>query len=64
MVVPVTLVHLTMAQQHCNQYGLLTNDALATAVMHTLGLADLASNDADLTNVSHIPWLTIWQSHP
>ena len=60
-VVPVTPEHLPIAQQHCAQHGLLTNDALMIAVMHTLGLADVASNDPDLMR---IPGLTIWQPQP
>src|SRR6266581_944596 len=60
-VVPVTPEHLSIAQQHCAQHGLLTNDALMIAVMHTLGLADVASNDPDLRR---IPGLTIWQPQP
>src|SRR6266852_5012497 len=60
-VVPVTPEHLLIAQQHCAQHGLLTNDALMSAVMYTLGLADLASNDPDLML---IPGLTIWQPQP
>jgi predicted nucleic acid-binding protein len=60
-VVPVISGHLPIAQQHCAQYGLLTNDALMIAVMHVLGLADLASNDPDLRR---LPGLTIWQPQP
>jgi predicted nucleic acid-binding protein len=60
-VAPVTPAHLPRAHQHCTQYGLLTNDALMLAVMATLGVADLASNDPDLTR---IPGLTIWQPQP
>lgn len=37
------------------QFGLLSNDALAVAVMEQNGLTNLASNDADFDRV---PWIT------
>lgn len=55
---PVNPGHFHAAQQLCARYGLLTNDALLIAVMQSLGLTDLASNDADLATV---PGLTLWQ---
>ena len=60
-VVPVTPQHFQTAPQLCAQHGLLTNDALLIAVMQTLGLNELASNDLDLTRV---PGLTVWKPQP
>lgn len=58
---PVTPAHLQAAQILSATHGLLTNDSLTAAVMHTLALTDLASNDPDL---SIVPGLTIWQPKP
>ena len=58
---PTPAVHLGLAQSLSATHGLLTNDPLIAAVMQTIALADLASNDADLSAVSG---LTIWQPRP
>ena len=58
---PVTPEHFRAAQQLCARHGLLTNDALLVAVMQSLVLADLASNDSDLATM---PGLTLWQPRP
>jgi predicted nucleic acid-binding protein len=57
----VTLAHLRAAQSLSATHGLLTNDSVTAAVMQTLALTDLASNDPDLCIV---PGLTIWQPRP
>jgi len=58
---PITSAHLRAAQLLSGAYGLLTNDSLTAAVMQTLALTDLASNDSDLFAV---PGLSIWQPQP
>jgi predicted nucleic acid-binding protein len=58
---PITPAHLQTAQSLSATHGLLTNDSLTAAVMRTLVLTDLASNDPDL---SVVPGLTIWQPQP
>jgi predicted nucleic acid-binding protein len=50
--------HLNRAQGLSQTYGLLTNDSLTAAVIHSLALTDLASNDPDFALV---PEITIWQ---
>jgi predicted nucleic acid-binding protein len=42
------------AADTCRMHGLLCNDALVVAIMQSIGLTDLASNDADFDRV---PWL-------
>jgi len=54
----ITSTHLRSAQGFSGAYGLLTNDSLTAAVMQSLALTDLASNDPDFAAV---PALTIWQ---
>jgi predicted nucleic acid-binding protein len=54
----ITAGHLRLAQSLSATHGLLTNDSLIAAVMQTIALVNLASNDADL---SAVPGLTIWQ---
>lgn len=54
----VTSTHLRTAQDFSATIGLLTNDSLTAAVMQSLSLTDLASNDADF---SVVPGLTVWQ---
>lgn len=61
VVEPITLAHLRTAQGFSAAHGLLTNDSLTAAVMQSLALADLASNDPDL---SVMPALTVWQPQP
>ena len=58
---PITSTHLRAAQILSGSHGLLTNDSLTAAVMQTLALTDLASNDADL---SAVPGLSTWQPQP
>ena len=57
----ITAVHLRLTQSLSATHGLLTNDSLAAAVMQSIALVDLASNDLDL---SAVPELTIWQPRP
>ncbi len=57
----ITSTHLRTAQGFSAACGLLTNDSLTAAVMQSLALADLASNDPDF---SVVPTLTIWQPKP
>ena len=57
----LTATHLRSAQAFSATYGLLTNDSLSAAVMESLALTDLASNDPDF---SIVPALTIWQPQP
>lgn len=61
MVEPVTFAHYQTAQSLSALHGLLTNDSLTAAVMQTLGVTDVASNDPDLAAV---PGLTIWRPQP
>jgi predicted nucleic acid-binding protein len=58
---PITAAHFRLAQSLSATHGLLTNDSLIAAVMQTLALVDLASNDP---NLSAVPGLTIWQPRP
>jgi predicted nucleic acid-binding protein len=58
---PVTFAHLQTAQGFSTLHGLLTNDSLTAAVMQSLALTDVASNDPDL---SVMPGLTIWRPQP
>ena len=53
--------HLRTAQDLSATYGILTNDSLTAAVMQSLALTDLASNDPDFSLVSA---LTVWQPQP
>jgi len=55
------LLMRTSSQSFSGTYGLLTNDSLSAAVMESLALTDLASNDPDF---SIVPALTIWQPQP
>ena len=55
---PVTATHLRSAQEFSATAGILTNDSLTAAVMQSLSLTDLASNDPDF---SAVPGLTVWQ---
>jgi len=57
----ITAIHLRSAQEFSGTSGLLTNDSLTAAVMQSLTLTDLASNDPDF---SVLPELTIWQPQP
>jgi len=57
----VTVTHLRSAQEFSVTSGFLTNDSLTAAVMQSLTLTDLASNDPDF---SVLPALTIWQPQP
>ena len=57
----ITAIHLRSAQEFSGTSGLLTNDSLTAAVMQSLTLTDLASNDPDF---SVLPALTIWQPQP
>jgi predicted nucleic acid-binding protein len=50
--IPVDLV--AVAASLSVQYGILSNDALAVAIMQTHGLTNIASNDADFDRV---PWI-------
>jgi predicted nucleic acid-binding protein len=54
-VLPVGLSHVISAAALSQQYGLLSGDALATAIMQANGLTNLASNDSDFDRV---PWIT------
>ncbi len=58
---PVTFAHLRTAQELSTLHGLLTNDSLTGAMMQSLALTDVASNDPDLTL---IPGLTVWHPQP
>jgi predicted nucleic acid-binding protein len=55
---PVTSTHLPIAQEFSATWGLLTNDSLTSAMMQSLSLTDLASNDPDFAVV---PGFTVWQ---
>lgn len=55
---PVTDNHLRSAQEVSATSGLLTNDSLTAAVMQSLSLRDIASNDPDFSVVSGF---TVWQ---
>ena len=57
----ITPTHLRTAQGFSGTHGLLTNDSLTAAVMQSLALTDLASNDPDF---SLVPALTVWQPQP
>ena len=57
----ITSTHLRTAQSLSVAYGLLTNDSLTAAVMQSLSLTDLASNDPDF---SLVPALTVWRPQP
>jgi predicted nucleic acid-binding protein len=61
VVEPLTAAHLRTAQGFSTAHGLLTNDSLTAAVMQSLALTDLASNDPDF---SVMPALTVWQPQP
>jgi predicted nucleic acid-binding protein len=58
VVEPVTFAHLQTAQELTTIHGLLTNDSLTVAMMQSLALTDVASNDPDLAIV---PGLTVWR---
>jgi len=53
-VLPFTVVLMLAAAAICQQYGLLTNDALVVAVMQANGLAKIASHDSDFDRVQGI----------
>ncbi len=55
---PVTLTTLERATSISTKYQLLTNDALAVAVMEQLGVKDLATNDENFDTVTS---LTVWK---
>ena len=55
---PVTLATLERAASVSTTLQLLTNDALAVAVMEHLGLKDLATNDEDFDTLTSI---TVWK---
>jgi predicted nucleic acid-binding protein len=57
----ITSTHLRTAQGLSGAYGLLTNDSLTAAVMQSLALTDLATNDPDF---SLVPAITVWQPQP
>ena len=57
----ITSTHLQSAQGFSRTYGLLTNDSLTAAVMQSLTLTDIASNDPDFTLV---PEITVCQPRP
>lgn len=50
-IVPVTAQHVLLAGDLSRRHGLLGGDALIVAVMQTLNLTNLASNDADFERV-------------
>jgi predicted nucleic acid-binding protein len=58
---PVTAAHLRTAQQLSTDHGLLTNDSLTAALMRSLGVTELASNDPDFFLV---PGFSVWQPQP
>lgn len=58
---PVTFAHLQTAQELSTLHGLLTHDSLTIAMMQSLALTDVVSNDPDLTVV---PGLTLWRPQP
>ncbi|MFN7946142.1 MAG: PIN domain-containing protein [Blastocatellia bacterium] len=55
---PITLDLLERAAWLSTQHRLLTNDALATAVMERLAISHLATNDDNFDTVSG---LTMWK---
>lgn len=55
---PVSFIHLETAQELSTRHGLLTNDSLTAAMVQTLAVTDVASNDPDLAVV---PGLTVWR---
>ncbi|MBI1747039.1 MAG: type II toxin-antitoxin system VapC family toxin [Acidobacteria bacterium] len=55
---PVAFNHLIIGQQLSAQHGLLTNDSLTAALMHSLGLTNIATNNTDL---ERLPNITIWK---
>jgi predicted nucleic acid-binding protein len=57
----VTAAHLHTAQQLSTDYGLLTNDSLTAALMRSLSVTDLASNDPDFLL---IPGFAVWRPQP
>jgi predicted nucleic acid-binding protein len=54
----VSFTHFRAAQNLSETYGLLTNDSLTAAVMRSLSLTNLASNDPDF---SIVPEVTVWR---
>ena len=58
---PVTFAHLQTAQELSSLHGLLTTDSLTVAMMQSLMLTDVASNDPDLTLLLG---LTLWHPQP
>lgn len=57
-IVPVTIGQIFGSHSPRQLYGLLTNDSILLSVMIELGVADLATNDADFDSVSGI---RIWK---
>ena len=55
---PITTDTLERVAEISPQHRLLTNDALTVAVMESLGLAHLVTND---DNFDSIPGLTVWK---
>ena len=53
-VLPVTAQHVLLAGDLSRQQALLSGDALILALMHSHGLTNLASNDADFERVPGI----------
>ena len=48
---PVEGGDVSLAADVCDQYGLLSNDALVVVLMRRRGLSTLASHDADFDRV-------------
>jgi predicted nucleic acid-binding protein len=57
----VTAAHLERSEALFSVHGLLTNDSITLAVMDSLGITDLATNDDDFNAVQ---WLTVWKPRP
>jgi predicted nucleic acid-binding protein len=57
----INSTHLRTAQDLSATIGILTNDSLTAAVMQSLAITDIASNDPDF---SLVPALTVWQPQP
>jgi predicted nucleic acid-binding protein len=53
-ILPITPPMLAAAVAHCQQLGLLTNDALTLSLMHAQGLTKIASSDTDFDRVPGI----------
>lgn len=57
-IVDVTRLDIEYMQRFMSEFGLLPRDAIHLAVMHNLGISNLASNDSDFERIN---WLKLYK---